>query len=324
MTVINLPAGFVHGHSSNSGKQLIMPFTWIQIRVMHPVFNLVGLIWLEQSVYMMRFLSECCLILLFPALLLLSDRCITAVMKEFLLLMPADLPTQRDVIGAVKPRGGGGVLKTSWPSWLDHMSGGLGKSPVMPHERLHLPQSRFIASLFFCTVKVYCSIIWRSCPDFGFCLLNTIFSVTARGLSGDYQKVSDASLCVVVLSRGCIAPFYLLSLAISVSFCLYYHPTASFICPFALITIKTFLIDAFIFPASAAFLSVSCFAGRRCHQHKTAVNPRDVIQVQVAPEIESQSVLASICTPTNTTATAPCESFMRLWLRQLLLRAERR
>lgn len=164
------------------------------------------------------------------------------------------------------------------------MSGGLGKSPVMPHKRLHLPQSRFIALLFFFTAKVYCSIIRRSCPDFGFCLLNTIFSVTARGLSGDCQKVPDGSLCVFVSLRCREAvrpPFYFLSLTISVSFCLYYPPTASFICPLALITIKTCLIDAFIFPASAAFLGDSCFAGRHCHQHKAAAYQQDVIQEQV-------------------------------------------
>lgn len=106
----------------------------------------------------------------------------------------------KETLLVLSNRGGGveGILKTFWPSWLNNMSGGLGKSPVMPHKRLHLPQSRFIALLFFFTAKVYCSIIRRSCPDFGFCLLNTIFSVTARGLSGDCQKVPDGSLCVVV------------------------------------------------------------------------------------------------------------------------------
>lgn len=54
-----------------------------------------------------------------------------------------------------------------------------------------------------------------------------------------------------------------------------------------------------------AFQSGSFFSGMRCHQHKAAASPRDIIQEQVAAEIERQSVLASICTPPSPTTLAP-------------------
>lgn len=119
-------------------------------------------------------------------------------------------------------------------------------------------------------------------------------------------------LCCCAVARLYGRLFYSLSLTISVSFCLYYPPTAGFICPLALITIKTCVIDAFSFPASTAFLSDGCFAGRHCHQHKAAVHQQDVIQEQVAPEMESQGGLASICTHGNTTATPPPPCFLRV------------
>lgn len=118
-----------HWHGSRSELCVLFLIWW-------------GLIWLEQSVYMMWFLSGRCLISLFSALLVLSDRCSTAVMKEFTPLVTADRPTQRDVIGAVKPRR---RSRRNTENFLAILIGSHGKSPVMPHTRLHLPQSRFIA-----------------------------------------------------------------------------------------------------------------------------------------------------------------------------------
>lgn len=85
--LLRLPAGHMHGRSSSNGKQINVPFTWTPIWSKSELCLLfwlwMGLIWLEQSVYMTWCLSGRCLILLFPALLVLWDRCGTAVIKEF-------------------------------------------------------------------------------------------------------------------------------------------------------------------------------------------------------------------------------------------------